>query len=174
NWKDLEITHSLFSKEKKNEQSKMLSEFYGNYFVLNEWDALLKNLFLQNHNEWSSEDFRRLAESDLISEKQNLIGEKLTKLIDDFYNFNVNNNFGDELYGLAIENINHQSIPNLEFYIRILKMLGLDDRAKLLENKTLENVKLRIMKSPRPVNSIQDLSIFSPIRDKSLVNKIEE
>src|SRR5690606_21135531 len=111
----------------------------------------LSYLFIFDHDRWLIEfrkwfdqkgapDFQELnalANSDLISEKSNLIRKDLGRLMDQWRNLQVDPSYCEELYKKSKESLSFNSLENLYFHCFLLKKFGRNDLSKKLKREIL-------------------------------------
>ncbi|MCK6599833.1 MAG: hypothetical protein L6Q37_15820 [Bdellovibrionaceae bacterium] len=111
----------------------------------------LSYLFVFDHDRWLLE-FRKwfdqkgqpnfqelniLANSDLISEKNNSIKEDIRRLMDQWRNLQVGQNYCEELYKTSKESISFNDLESLDFHCFLLRKFGRNDLAKQLKRAIL-------------------------------------
>jgi len=161
-WEDVgakDLQSKLNNKTEKD-SIKKLKKFYGGYFFQSEWNGLLKSFFLQDHQQWSLDDFKSLAKSDLLVSNQEHHVKELTKLINGFYNFDIEPDFSEKLSFYAEKSVGNGGVVNTCFYISLLKKFGCDSEARKLEDKLLEWVRLQVLSSERPIESAENFFRF--------------
>ena len=111
----------------------------------------LPYLFIFDHDRWLVEfrkwfdqkgapDFQELnalANSDLISEKNNLIRKDLGRLMDQWRNLQVDPSYCEELYKKSKESLRFNDLESLDFHCFLLKKFGRNDLSKKLKRKIL-------------------------------------
>lgn len=80
---------------------------------------------------------RELANSDLISEKNNNTKEILESLMTQWRNLQVNSSYCEDLYRASQESISFNNLESLDFYCLLLKKFGRNDLSKQLKLEIL-------------------------------------
>lgn len=78
-----------------------------------------------------------LANSDLISEKNNSIKEDIRRLMDQWRNLQVDQNYCDHLFQKSSESISFNDLKNLDFHCFLLRKFGRNDLSKQLKKAIL-------------------------------------
>lgn len=145
-WEDFSTDNAVDLME-INENSKQNNE---KLIILKKLQNL-SYLFIFDHDRWLIEfrkwfdqkgapDFQELnalANSDLISEKSNLIRKDLGRLMDQWRNLQVDPSYCEELYKKSKESLSFNSLENLYFHCFLLKKFGRNDLSKKLKREIL-------------------------------------
>ncbi|MFD1438600.1 KAP family P-loop domain protein [Acinetobacter sp. ANC 5380] len=78
-----------------------------------------------------------LANSDLISEKNNSIKEDIRRLMDQWRNLQVDQNYCDHLFQKSSESISFNDLKDLDFHCFLLRKFGRNDLSKQLKKAIL-------------------------------------
>lgn len=131
--------HSSYFTESKrknwsaNKQStyQILESISYVFVTSDEWLYEFKKWFDQEEMDFTK--IRALANSHLIDEKNNNTRKKITILMEQWRNLEVDDQFCQELFGSAQERIGFESLENLEFYCQLLKRFGESDLSQKLK-----------------------------------------
>ena len=121
----------LESIEDKN--YKKLYDILPNLFSsVDGWVIQFKNWFEQK-DQLNKDILHDLANSELISERVNILKEAKSKLWDQFWNNQIDDNFPKKIYESVVPLIGVEDIENLDFTCTILIKLGADQLADELK-----------------------------------------
>jgi len=86
-------------------------------------------------------ELNKLANSTLISEKNNKSKNYLYNLMDKWRNLEVNESYCDQIFSLSKAVVGVETLENLYFYSDLLKKFGRDDLSRELNQSVIENLK---------------------------------
>ncbi|WP_335951578.1 KAP family P-loop domain protein [Acinetobacter beijerinckii] len=86
-------------------------------------------------------ELNKLANSTLISEKNNKSKNYLYNLMDKWRNLEVNESYCDQIFSLSKAVVGVETLENLYFYSDLLKKFGRDDLSRELNQSVKENLK---------------------------------
>jgi hypothetical protein len=110
------------------------------YFVMvDRWATEYKKWFEQRDSVDTNE-LHNLANSELISEKNNHIKEKLNHLMHQWRNLQVDQEYCEELFQLASKSIEFNDLESLDGYCYYLKKFGRNDLSKQLKKAVKEHL----------------------------------
>ena len=146
-WKDFTIENAikLMDKIKDDElqgtKFKALNQLnkVSYQFVINpdQWLFEFKKWFEQKGG-LDFKELKQLANSDLISEKNNLIKEELQTLMNQWRNLHVDQDYCDYLFEKSSESITFNDLENLNFHCFLLKKFGRNDLSKKLRRNIID------------------------------------
>ncbi|MEX5440494.1 P-loop NTPase fold protein [Acinetobacter indicus] len=117
-------------KQKTYESLKLIAY---DFVYADEWLIEFKRWFDQK-GELNFSRIYELANSELISEKNNQIRDDLDNLMEEWRNFEVDNTFCMRLYKAASQIIGIENLGNLAFYCKLLMKFGDKDLSEKLQN----------------------------------------
>ncbi|MGA6878032.1 P-loop NTPase fold protein [Acinetobacter sp. AND/436] len=117
-------------KQKTYESLKLIAY---DFVYADEWLIEFKRWFDQK-GELNFSRIYELANSELISEKNNQIRDDLDNLMEEWRNFEVDNTFCMRLYKAASQIIGIENLKNLAFYCKLLMEFGDKDLSEKLQN----------------------------------------
>lgn len=117
-------------KQKTYESLKLIAY---DFVYADEWLIEFKRWFDQK-GELNFSRIYELANSELISEKNNQIRDDLDNLMEEWRNFEVDNTFCMRLYKAASQIIGIENLGNLAFYCKLLMEFGDKDLSEKLQN----------------------------------------
>ncbi|WP_168390769.1 P-loop NTPase fold protein [Acinetobacter indicus] len=117
-------------KQKTYESLKLIAY---DFVYADEWLIEFKRWFDQK-GELNFSRIYELANSELISEKNNQIRDDLDNLMEEWCNFEVDNTFCMRLYKAASQIIGIENLENLAFYCKLLMEFGDKDLSEKLQN----------------------------------------
>ncbi|MDM1491174.1 P-loop NTPase fold protein [Acinetobacter indicus] len=117
-------------KQKTYESLKLIAY---DFVYADEWLIEFKRWFDQK-GELNFSRIYELANSELISEKNNQIRDDLDNLMEEWRNFEVDNTFCMRLYKAASQIIGIENLENLAFYCKLLMEFGDKDLSEKLQN----------------------------------------
>ncbi len=117
-------------KQKTYESLKLIAY---DFVYADEWLIEFKRWFDQK-GELNFSRIYELANSELISEKNNQIRDDLDNLMEEWRNFEVDNTFCMRLYKAASQIIGVENLGNLAFYCKLLMEFGDKDLSEKLQN----------------------------------------
>ena len=120
------ITHEIFNK-----LNSIHYKFTGSF---DGWFIQFKNWFEQKDH-LDKTDLHDLANSELISERFELLKEQKKKLWNEFWNNQIGGDFPKKLYESTVPLISVENIENLDFTCTILNKLGAVELANELSDK---------------------------------------
>ncbi len=121
---------------------KKIHDFYG-YFTMGEWQNAVFNI-LYKHEELNVSAIDDLIQKDVLSETHIKNQAKLKALVSQFYNFEFDESFSNDLAVAAKANIHNENLLNLSWYCQILEELGQYDLAKSIEDEVKNNLNNKI------------------------------
>jgi hypothetical protein len=120
-----------------------------------EWAIQFKKWFEQN-DIINFDKLKNLANSDLISEENNILKEEFFKLSFEFWNYQCNETFIQRFFEASMKNIGLQNLGNLNFAISVLEKLNATEYVTQLEEKVklwIQNKLQQDTKSFRGINA---------------------
>lgn len=131
--------------DQKKQTYKKLNEV-STFFIKNDlWLIEFKKWFDQK-DDFSNEALIKLAQSELISDANNKLQDKLSALFDERDNYQASDNFIDRLYSISCQSIGVSSLRDLRACISTLEDFGEFEKAKLLESKVISWIKEKLSK----------------------------
>ncbi|NNP74365.1 KAP family P-loop domain protein [Acinetobacter defluvii] len=143
-WQDINLNNefgmlnfdpSEWSESKKKTYESL--ESLSGYFVrIDKWATEYKKWFEQK-DRVDTQELSSLANSELLSEKNNIIKEELSHLMNQWRNIDVDQNYCDQLFGKSFESIVFNSLTNLSFHCFLLKKFGRNDLSRSLKRAVI-------------------------------------
>ncbi|SUU09243.1 P-loop NTPase fold protein [Acinetobacter haemolyticus] len=147
-WNDCQY----YSERKKENWSSIKKLTYDNlreisYFFIKDdlWLIEFKKWFEQK-DDFSNEALIKLAQSELISDFNNKLRDKLSALLDERDNYQASDDFIDRLYSISCQSIGISSLPDLRACISTLEDFEESEKANLLESKVISWIKEKLSK----------------------------
>lgn len=151
NWEDFRIVieskQTKWSDKKKQTYLKFdrLFSSYNYFLKQDDWCLEFRKWFEQK-DDFSNENLIKLAQSELISDANNKLQDKLSALFDERDNYQASDNFIDRLYSISCQSIGVSSLRDLRACISTLEDFGEFEKAKLLESKVISWIKEKLSK----------------------------
>ncbi|MCU4391331.1 KAP family NTPase [Acinetobacter courvalinii] len=142
NWEDfriiIESKQSEWSERKKQTYLAFdrLSSSYSYFFTEDDWCLEFRKWFEQS-DDFSNENLIKLAQSELISDSNNKLRDKLSALFDERDNYQAGDDFIDRLYSVSCQCIGLSSLLDLRACINTFNDFEEFEKAKLLESKVI-------------------------------------
>lgn len=131
----LEENRQAWSERKVKTYEALSSLSY--YFIYtDQWYIEFKKWFDQK-GEVDIVALHKLANSDLISEKNNIIKDGLRDLMDQWRNLEVDPYYCENLFQKSYDSIEFNDLESLGFYCFLLKKFGRNDLSKILKKKVI-------------------------------------
>ncbi|ENW07147.1 P-loop NTPase fold protein [Acinetobacter beijerinckii] len=147
-WEDCQC----FTEQQRENWSDQKKQTYKNlnevstFFIKNDlWLIEFKKWFDQK-DDFSNEALIKLAQSEVISDANNKLQDKLSALFDERDNYQASDNFIDRLYSISCQSIGVSSLRDLRACISTLEDFGEFEKAKLLESKIISWIKEKLSK----------------------------
>ncbi|NAR56136.1 NTPase [Acinetobacter haemolyticus] len=150
-WEDFRIVseskQSEWSDKKKQTYLKFdrLFSSYNYFLKQDDWCLEFRKWFEQK-DDFSNENLIKLAQSELISDSNNKLRDKLSALLDERDNYQASDDFIDRLYSISCQSIGISSLPDLRACISTLEDFEKSKKAKLLESKVISWIKEKLSK----------------------------
>lgn len=150
-WEDFRIVseskQSEWSDKKKQTYLKFdrLFNSYNYFLKQDDWCLEFRKWFEQK-DDFSNENLIKLAQSELISDSNNKLRDKLSALLDERDNYQASDDFIDRLYSISCQSIGISSLPDLRACISTLEDFEESEKAKLLESKVISWIKEKLSK----------------------------
>lgn len=150
-WEDFRIVseskQSEWSYKKKQTYLAFDKLFSSCRYILtqDEWCAEFRKWFDQK-DDFSNENLIKLAQSELISDSNNKLRDKLSALLDERDNYQASDDFIDRLYSISCQSNGISSLPDLRACISTLEDFEESEKAKLLESKVISWIKEKLSK----------------------------
>ncbi|MCU4377273.1 P-loop NTPase fold protein [Acinetobacter haemolyticus] len=150
-WEDFRIVseskQSEWSDKKKQTYLKFdrLFSSYNYFLKQDDWCLEFRKWFEQK-DDFSNENLIKLAQSELISDSNNKLRDKLSALLDERDNYQASDDFIDRLYSISCQSIGISSLPDLRACISTLEDFEESEKAKLLESKVISWIKEKLSK----------------------------
>lgn len=150
-WEDFRIVieskQTKWSDKKKQTYLKFDRLFSSyNYFLKpDDWCLEFRKWFEQK-DDFSNEALIKLAQSELISDANNKLRDKLSSLFDERDNYQASEDFIDRLYSISCQSIGVSSLLDLRYCISTLEGFEESEKAKLLESKVISWIKEKLSK----------------------------
>lgn len=109
------------------------------------WSIEFRKWFEQK-DDFSNEALIKLAQSELISDANNKLRDKLSSLFDERDNYQASDDFIDRLYSISCQSIGVSSLLDLRYCISTLEGFEESEKAKLLESKVISWIKEKLSK----------------------------
>ena len=151
NWEEFRIVieskQTKWSDKKKQTYLKFdrLFSSYNYFLKQDDWCLEFRKWFEQK-DDFSNENLIKLAQSELISDANNKLQDKLSALFDERDNYQASDNFIDRLYSISCQSIGVSSLRDLRACISTLEDFGEFEKAKLLESKVISWIKEKLSK----------------------------
>ncbi len=110
---------------------------------IDSWGVQFKNWFEQKNN-INNDILYELANSEMISERVNMLKESKRKLWNQFWNNQINITFTKQLYDITVQLIGYEEIENLSFSYEILNKFGSYKLAYRLKAKIYQWINLEL------------------------------
>ena len=150
-WEDFRIVteskQSEWSDKKKQTYLAFDRLFSSCRYILTQdkWCVGFRNWFEQK-DDFSNEALIKLAQSELISDANNKLRDKLSSLFDERDNYQASEDFIDRLYSISCQSIGVSSLLDLRYCISTLEGFEESEKAKLLESKIVSWIKEKLSK----------------------------
>lgn len=146
-WQDININNEFgmlnFDQSEWSELKKKTYDYLeslSEYFVMiDKWATEYRKWFEQRNNV-DIEELSNLANSELISEKNNLIKEDLNHLMRQWRNLQVDHEYCDNLFYLDIKSLKFNDLVSLDSYCYYLKKFGRNDLSKRLKKEVRKHL----------------------------------
>lgn len=102
--------------------------------------------WFEQKDDFSNEALIKLAQSELISDFNNKLRDKLSALLDERDNYQASDDFIDRLYSISCQSIGISSLPDLRACISTLEDFEESEKANLLESKVISWIKEKLSK----------------------------
>lgn len=142
NWEDfrifIESKQTKWSDKKKQTYLKFdrLFSSYNYFLKQDDWCLEFRKWFEQK-DDFSNENLIKLAQSELISDSNNKLRDKLSALFDERDNYQAGDDFIDRLYSVSCQCIGLSSLLDLRACINTFNDFEEFEKAKLLESKVV-------------------------------------
>ncbi|ENX38334.1 hypothetical protein [Acinetobacter sp. NIPH 2100] len=152
NWEDfriiIESKQSAWSERKKQTYLAFdrLSSSYSYFFTEDDWCLEFRKWFEQS-DDFSNENLIKLAQSELISDSNNKLRDKLSALFDERDNYQASDDFIDRLYSVSCQCIGLSSLLDLRACINTFNDFEEFEKAKLLESKVVFWIEEKLSKN---------------------------
>lgn len=117
-----------------------------NYFLKQDDWCLEFRKWFEQKDDFSNENLIKLAQSELISDSNNKLRDKLSALFDERDNYQASDDFIERLYSTACQCIGLSSLLDLRYCISTLEGFEEYEKAKLLESKVISWIKEKLSK----------------------------
>lgn len=151
-WEDLRIViepkQTKWSDKKKQTYLKFdrLFSSYNYFLKQDDWCLEFRKWFEQK-DDFSNENLIKLAQSELISDSNNKLRDKLSALFDERDNYQASDDFIERLYSTAGQCIGLSSLLDLRDCINTLEDFDEFEEANLLESKVISWIKQKLSKN---------------------------
>lgn len=151
-WEDLRIViepqQTKWSDKKKQTYLKFdrLFSSYNYFLKQDDWCLEFRKWFEQK-DDFSNENLIKLAQSELISDSNNKLRDKLSALFDERDNYQASDDFIERLYSTAGQCIGLSSLLDLRDCINTLEDFDEFEKANLLESKVISWIKQKLSKN---------------------------
>lgn len=151
-WEDLRIViepkQTKWSDKKKQTYLKFdrLFSSYNYFLKQDDWCLEFRKWFEQK-DDFSNENLIKLAQSELISDSNNKLRDKLSVLFDERDNYQASDDFIERLYSTAGQCIGLSSLLDLRDCINTLEDFDEFEKANLLESKVISWIKQKLSKN---------------------------
>lgn len=146
-WKDFTIENAIKLMDKIEDDQLQGTKFkalnqlnkVSYHFVIDPdpWLFEFKKWFEQKGT-LDFKELKQLANSDLISEKNNLVKEELQILMNQWRNLQVDQDYCENLFEKSSESIGFNNLQHLDFYCFLLKKFGRNDLSKKLRRNVID------------------------------------
>lgn len=152
NWEDfriiIESKQSEWTERKKQTYLAFdrLSSSYSYFFTEDDWCLEFRKWFEQS-DDFSNENLIKLAQSELISDSNNKLRDKLSALFDERDNYQAGDDFIDRLYSVSCQCIGLSSLLDLRACINTFNDFEEFEKSKLLESKVISWIEEKLSKN---------------------------
>ncbi|WP_151713718.1 KAP family P-loop domain protein [Acinetobacter bereziniae] len=155
--------------ERKNKTYDVLHEI-SYYFITNDIWLLEYRKWFEQKDDFDYQKIVELAQSDLISESNNIKKEEFHYLFKQFWGLTIDQSFPEKLYELSKEVIGLEGLHNLTFALVLLDKFGEFEKVSLLEVQIIEWIEFKLKES---MNAFDEVNTFGNVWH-SFVHYIEE
>lgn len=151
-WDDLSLNSSLIRRQlKQNDKIDSIFEklekiSYKLTLCEDNWSLEFKKWFEQR-DQVDFEVLKKLAKSDLNSEKNNLLKDSLQDLMNKWRNLEVDENYCEELFTVVSKLVGIESLGLLEFSTILLKKFGKPELSRRLKKSIINFLKMDLEKN---------------------------
>lgn len=155
--------------EKKAITYEKLEGFSYSFIHSDEWSFEFKKWFEQS-NDLDFSVLTSLANSELISQKINLIKEEFNQLLKSFWGLKVDESFPDRLYESTKNVIGLENLSNISFAIYLIEQTEPSKKIEQLELLTINWIKEKLKENRRAFYNVESWGNIREIFKSSIEN----
>lgn len=142
------------SIKKENIQLKKIMKISTIFSRNDLWGIEFKKWFEQK--DFSYDSIKKIADSDLINEKNNEIKKNFWKLEAELWNYQANENFVDLYFNASMHNVGLLDLGNLSRAVNTLEQLGAGEYSLELDSKIKDWIKEKLSLDLNAFNTMND------------------